>query len=107
LKLLNRDKHNSADLEDHQKVEEQLLNIREETNLVAEVKDILDEVKIILTVVRIQEAVLEDITSLKNLHTEKLQEHHDIARRIISTTKNNFENMETQATEIRKAVSYC
>jgi len=83
------------------------LDIREETDLVAEVKDILDEVNIILTVVKTQETILEDIYNLKKKDDEDklgIEEHHKITKRVISTTKKVFERMQAQATVIKNAV---
>ena len=82
------------------------LDIREETDLVAEVKDILDEINIILTVVKTQETILEDIYNLKKDGEDKhgIEEHHKITKRVIATTKKGFERMQAQATVIKNAV---
>ena len=84
------------------------LDIREETDLVAEVKDILDEVNIILTVVKTQETILDDIYNLKKKKNDEdklgIEEHHKITERVISTTKKVFVRMQAQATVIKNAV---
>ncbi|KAF2106882.1 hypothetical protein BDV96DRAFT_654214 [Lophiotrema nucula] len=85
---------------------DRLLDIRKETELLVEIKDILDEINIILSVLQIQEKLLND---------DKLDEfkrgrqhpslHYEDARRIVSNNLIDFERMRSQAQDVQVSLN--
>lgn len=82
-----------------------LLDIRQETELLVEIKDILDEINIIMTVLRTQNSILLDAGSKNPVLVESA--HFEDARRILETSTADFERMRVQAKAVKSSVCYC
>ena len=89
------------------KLVEQLLDMTKETQLLVEIKDIVDEINIILNILQIQQAVLND-NKLNEVdltdHGGRPNMHHDNARHIVVSNIMDFNRIHHQATQVRKSV---
>jgi hypothetical protein len=79
---------------------ERLLDIRRETDLLVEIKDILDEIKIILSIIRTQKSILKEIAP-----TYGDSSHLADAQRILKTSIADFKQMSIQAEAVQSSVS--
>lgn len=80
---------------------EKVLYIGSETELLVEIKDILDEINIVLNILRTQESILSD----PDLEEHRSLTHAQDARRIISVGIADFERMQLQANTVQSSVS--
>lgn len=83
-----------------------LLDIRKETELLVEIKDILDEINIILSVLETQNKLLQDgkFDEYKEQRRPNGLSHFDDAHRIVVMNIIDFMRMKDQAREAQASV---
>ncbi|KAF2715349.1 hypothetical protein K504DRAFT_469594 [Pleomassaria siparia CBS 279.74] len=91
---------------------DQLLDIGDETNLLAEIKDIRDELNMIAKVLEDQRSVLQDLeVNITEIYREKSKSQQDLKRRFKDQLKTidvhvkDLERMDKQAERIYKSIT--
>jgi hypothetical protein len=101
------DKHHPQCQERRRELLGELLDINQESQPLAEAKDILDEIKIIQTTLEEQVAVVDssEMKQITDLWANKTGPPFEKARAILQGTKKSFAILKARAEEIQSSVS--